>query len=132
MLSSRGRRSGIATEKGGQTDQFEAERAAKVGVGHAVTVTSGLVFGLVTLNAPRPLMVVNCLQDELFTHKGMWEAEHKIADVYERMGARERFCCRCDDEPHSFKKPAQDAAIDWLGRWLNGGHSRVVWRLRIS
>ena len=73
---------------------------------------------VVTLNAPHPLMVANCLRDELFTLEGMQEAERKITEVYARMGAPERFCCRYDDEPHSFKLPAQEAAIDWLERWL--------------
>jgi len=71
-----------------------------------------------TLNAPRPLMVINCLQDELFTLEGMRDAEKKIAAVYERMDAPDRFRCRYDDEPHSLKIPAQDAAMDWLTRWL--------------
>jgi dienelactone hydrolase len=73
-----------------------------------------------TLNAPHPLMVINCLQDDLFTHEGMRAAERKIAEIYTRMGASDRFCCRYDDEPHSFKVPAQDAAIAWLERWLKG------------
>ena len=72
-----------------------------------------------TLNAPRPLMVANCTYDELFTLEGMQTAERKIADVYRRMNAQDRFCCRYDDEPHSFKIPAQDAAIAWLERWLH-------------
>ena len=79
---------------------------------------------VVTLNAPRPLMVVNCLQDDLFTHEGMEAAERKISEVYTRMGLPDRFCCRYDDEPHSFKVPAQDAAIVWLERWLNDTPSK--------
>ncbi len=71
-----------------------------------------------TLNAPNPLMVINCLQDELFTEEGMRAAENKIAEVYARMDAPDRFCSRYDDEPHSFKVPAQNAAIAWLERWL--------------
>ena len=71
-----------------------------------------------TINAPNPLMVINCLQDELFTQEGMFAAEKKIAAVYDRMGARDKFLCRYDDEPHSLKIPAQDAAVDWLERWL--------------
>lgn len=71
-----------------------------------------------TLNAPHPLMVINCLQDILFTQEGIRAAERKITEVYTRMSASDRFCCRYDDEPHSFKVPAQDAAIAWLDRWL--------------
>lgn len=73
---------------------------------------------VVTLSAPNPLMVINCLQDVLFTHEGMRAAEHKIALVYEKLGKPERFSCRYDDVPHSFTIPSQDAAIAWLERWL--------------
>ncbi len=71
-----------------------------------------------TLNAPRPLMVINCIKDALFTMDGMQAAEKKIAEVYERMDAAENFHCRYDDEPHSLKPPAQDAAIQWLKKHL--------------
>jgi len=71
-----------------------------------------------TLNAPRPLMVVNCLQDILFPHQGMRDAEAKIAGVYAAMGKPEKFQCRYYDEPHSLKVPAQEDAIAWLTRWL--------------
>jgi len=71
-----------------------------------------------TLNAPQALMVINCTQDILLTMDGMQAAQRKIADVYGRMGADDRFCCRYFDEPHSLKIPAQDAAIEWLKRWL--------------
>lgn len=71
-----------------------------------------------TLNAPQPLMVINCIKDNLFTMDGMNAAEAKIAAVYARMGAPERFQCNYYDEPHSLKIPAQDDAIAWLERWL--------------
>lgn len=71
-----------------------------------------------SLNAPRPLMVINCNKDILFTLQGMGDAEHKLAEVYEKMGARDHFLCKYYDEPHSFKVPAQDDAIAWLDRWL--------------
>lgn len=73
---------------------------------------------VVTLNAPRPLMVVNCLQDILFTREGMEEAEKKIAAVYAALGAPDHFQCSYYDEPHSFKVPAQDEALAWLRKWL--------------
>lgn len=71
-----------------------------------------------SLNAPRPLMVVNCLQDGLFTVEGMRAADRRLAEIYGRMGASERFRCEYYDVPHSFGIPAQDDAIAWLARWL--------------
>ena len=63
-------------------------------------------------------MVINCLKDSLFTLEGMQAAEQKLATVYEKMGAGDRFVCNYYDEPHSLKVPAQDDAIAWLEKWL--------------
>ena len=74
-----------------------------------------------SLNAPRPLMVINCLQDRLFTFEGMRDAEKKLAAIYDKMGARDQFLCRYYDVPHSLNIQMQDDAIDWLSRWLKPG-----------
>ena len=71
-----------------------------------------------SLNAPRPLMVINCLQDRLFTLEGMQAAEQKLADIYKKMHAAERFKCNYYDVPHSLNPVMQDDAIDWLQQWL--------------
>ncbi len=76
-----------------------------------------------SLNAPRPLMVINCLQDRLFTLEGMQDAEKTLASIYEKMGARDQFLCRYYDVPHSLNIEMQDDAIDWLSRWLKPGDS---------
>lgn len=78
---------------------------------------------VVSLNAPRPLMVINCLQDRLFTLEGMREAETKLADIYSKMGASDRFLCRYYDVPHSLNPEMQNDAIEWLSRWLKPGDS---------
>jgi dienelactone hydrolase len=70
------------------------------------------------LNAPNPLLVINCSRDILFTLDGMKAAEGKIARVYTGLGAAERFRCAFYDEPHSLKIPAQEEAFEWLRRWL--------------
>jgi dienelactone hydrolase len=70
------------------------------------------------LNAPNPLLVINCSRDMLFTVDGMKTAEGKIARVYAGLGAAEAFRCTFYDEPHSLKIPAQEEAIEWLRRWL--------------
>ncbi|MBP8129195.1 MAG: dienelactone hydrolase family protein [Candidatus Hydrogenedentes bacterium] len=73
---------------------------------------------VVTLNAPRPFMMIHCSQDHLFPAEGAQEAAAHIAEVYERMGAPDRFVCNYYNEPHSLKVPAQDDAIAWFERWL--------------
>jgi dienelactone hydrolase len=71
-----------------------------------------------SLNAPNPLLVINCSHDILFTLDGMKAAEEKLARVYTGLGAAERFRCSFYDEPHSFKVPAQEEAFEWLCHWL--------------
>ncbi len=73
---------------------------------------------VVCLNAPRPLMVLNCLQDLLFTLDGMKDAECRIRDIYAAANHSARFRCAYYDEPHSMKIPAQNDAIAWLEGWL--------------
>jgi dienelactone hydrolase len=72
-----------------------------------------------TLNMPRPLLVLNCLRDILFTLDGMKAAERKIRSAYTAVGMPERFSCLYYDELHSLKIPAQEDAIAWLQAWLS-------------
>jgi dienelactone hydrolase len=71
-----------------------------------------------SLNAPNPLLVINCSRDILFTLDGMKAAEGRIARVYTGLGVPERFRCAFYDEPHSLKVPAQEEAFEWLCHWL--------------
>jgi len=67
-----------------------------------------------SLNAPRPLMVINCLKDQLFTIDGMKAAENKLAAVYRKMGASDKFKCNFYDVPHSLNVEMQEDAFDWI------------------
>jgi len=71
-----------------------------------------------SLNAPNPLMIINCSRDNLFPLEGMRAAEKKIAAIYEKMGASDKFKCTFYDVPHSLNVRMQDDAIAWLGKWL--------------
>ncbi len=71
-----------------------------------------------SLNAPRPLLVQNCRQDKLFTVAGMQAAEQKLAGVYRRMKAPDRFRASYYDVPHSMTIAMQDEAFAWLEQWL--------------
>lgn len=73
---------------------------------------------VVSLNAPAPLMVVNCRKDGLFTMAGMQAAESQLSAVYKKLGAPERFKCNYYDVPHSFGIDMQNDAIAWLEKWL--------------
>ena len=71
-----------------------------------------------SLNAPKPLMVINCLRDQLFPLEGMRAADRKLAAIYRKMGATDKFKCNYYDVPHSLNVGMQDDAIAWLARWL--------------
>lgn len=69
---------------------------------------------VVALRAPKPLLVLQCKQDGLFPLSGMEESVKKIAAIYEKAGARERFTGRFYDVPHTFDVPMQEDAFDWF------------------
>jgi dienelactone hydrolase len=71
------------------------------------------------LAAPRALLVQQCAQDRLFPPTGMKDAVDRIAPVYEKAGARQRFAGRFYDVPHRFTKAMQDDAFAWLDRHLD-------------
>src|SRR5262249_39189409 len=71
-----------------------------------------------SLHAPHPLLVQQCSQDRLFPAVGMKESVEKIAAVYEKAGAKERFAARFHDVPHQWTRAMQDEAFDWLDRQL--------------
>lgn len=71
-----------------------------------------------SLNAPNPLMIVNCAHDSLFTHEGMNGAAHKLRSVYKAMGAEQRFMHKMYGVPHSLNLEMRDDAIAWLTKWL--------------
>jgi dienelactone hydrolase len=75
---------------------------------------------VVSLNAPRPLMVIDCLQDALFTLEGEQAAEKHLATVYEKLGAQGNFKCNYYDVPHCLNVEMQDDAFEWLDKGLRG------------
>lgn len=70
------------------------------------------------IRAPLPLMVHHCSRDDLFPREGMESANKKIAEIYEKMGAAEKFSARFFDVPHQFNREMQEVAFDWLDKWL--------------
>ncbi len=73
---------------------------------------------VVSMMAPKPLMVQQCRQDGLFTPQGMRESVDKIAAVYEKAGVRDRFAGKYFDNRHRFDVPMQDVAFDWFDAQL--------------
>lgn len=75
---------------------------------------------VVSMTAPRPLLVQQCSRDGLFPLSGMKAAVEKIAAVYEKGGAKDRFAGRFYDVPHEFNRDMQDDAFEFLDKHLKG------------
>ena len=73
---------------------------------------------VVTLSIPKPLMIINCKQDQLYTMTAMEAAADKIGEVYEKADASDRFLVKWYDVPHLFNVEMQNDAIEWLEKWL--------------
>ena len=76
---------------------------------------------VVSLNAPRPLLVQQCRRDGLFPLDGMEAAVKTIGDVYARAGIADRFTSRFYDVPHEFNVQMQEDAFAWFDARLKAG-----------
>ncbi len=75
------------------------------------------VYGL---RVPRPTMVLNNRQDELFTLPEMERADAILQEVFAKAGAAERYRGSFYDGPHKFDREMQEEAFGWMDRWLKG------------
>jgi dienelactone hydrolase len=73
---------------------------------------------VVSLLAPKPLLVQQCRQDGLFPLAGMEASVEKIAAVYAKASIKDRFAGRFYDVPHRFDVAMQDEAFAWLDEQL--------------
>jgi dienelactone hydrolase len=73
---------------------------------------------IAALAMPRPLMVINGIQDELFEPDGVRAAHAKLTACYAKAGVPERFRGIIEDRPHEFNAERQADAWQWLDKWL--------------
>lgn len=73
------------------------------------------------LRAPLPTLVLNDIDDELFTLPEMERADQMLAQVYAKAGAPDHYCCSYYPGPHKFDLAMQAEAFTWFDRWLKGG-----------
>ena len=64
--------------------------------------------------APMPLLVQYDLDDDLFTVKGMRDADSRIAGHYQRVGRPDAYAGQFYPGPHKFDLDMQSAAFAWL------------------
>ena len=70
------------------------------------------------LRVPHPTLVLNDIDDPLFTLPEMQRAEQILRAVYDKAGAGDHFACSYYPGPHKFDRPMQAEAFDWFDRWL--------------
>jgi dienelactone hydrolase len=70
------------------------------------------------LRVPLPTMVLNNIDDPLFTLSEMERADQILREVYAKAGSEERYQCSFCPGPHKFDLEMQTAAFDWFDRWL--------------
>jgi dienelactone hydrolase len=71
-----------------------------------------------SLNAPRPLMIINCKKDALYSIEAMQSAENKLEAIYQKLNASDHFKANWYDVPHMLNIEMQNDAIGWLEKWL--------------
>ena len=77
---------------------------------------------VVSLMAPRPMLVLNCENDKLFELSSMRKASEHVAKVYEKAGAAQQFKAMYYPVGHEFDAEMQDDAFAWLDKQLGGYH----------
>ena len=70
------------------------------------------------LRVPLPTMVLNNVDDQLFTMPEMERADRILTEVFRKAGAEDRYRCSFYPGPHKFDLAMQDEAFAWFDRWL--------------
>lgn len=70
------------------------------------------------LRAPRPTLVLNDIDDQLFTMPEMTRADQMLKDVYAKAGAADHYRATFYPGPHKFDLPMQAEAFAWFDQWL--------------
>lgn len=75
------------------------------------------IFGL---NLPNPVLVLNNLDDQLFTVPEMRRADRMLGEVYGKAGLGARYRAKFYPGPHKFDREMQAEAFQWFDTWLKG------------
>jgi dienelactone hydrolase len=70
------------------------------------------------LRVPRPTLVLNDRQDQLYTLPEMRRADSILRAVYAKAGAPRAYRCSFYPGLHKFDLPMQKEAFQWFDRWL--------------
>jgi hypothetical protein len=70
------------------------------------------------LRVPLPTLVLNDIEDQLFTLPEMQRADRMLRDVFRKADAADRYRCSFYPGPHKFDRAMQKEAFEWFDRWL--------------
>jgi dienelactone hydrolase len=70
------------------------------------------------LRVPLPTLVLNNIDDELYTMQEMTRADKILEEVYEKAGAGHHYTCSFYPGPHKMDARMQKEAFSWYDRWL--------------
>jgi len=73
---------------------------------------------ILALRAPAPVLVLNDIEDQLYTLAEMRRAHRMIAETYKRAGAAGNYRCIFYPGPHKFDLPMQRDAFEFFDRHL--------------
>ncbi|MEP7362702.1 MAG: hypothetical protein ABI972_05555 [Acidobacteriota bacterium] len=73
---------------------------------------------IIGLNCPKPVLVLNNNEDQLFTPPEMHRADDILKAVYAKAGAAEKYKANFYPGPHKFDLDMQKDAFGWFDRWL--------------
>ncbi len=73
---------------------------------------------IASLAMPKPLLVINGIQDALFEPDGVRAAHEKLAMCYAKAGVPDHFKSVIEDRPHEFNAERQADAWAWFQKWL--------------
>lgn len=75
---------------------------------------------IIGLRTPLPTLVLNDINDDLYTLPEMQNADAMLKQVYQKAGAADHYKCSFYPGPHKFDKAMQAEAFDWFDKWLKG------------
>ncbi len=81
----------------------------------------GDVQDIVACIAPRPLLLQNNVNDTWFPIEGFYRVVQEVGDVYESLGAADKFDYAVRQTYHDITPEFGERVIDWLGRHLIEG-----------
>jgi len=73
---------------------------------------------ILALRAPLPTLVLNDIDDSLYTIDEMKNADKILSEIFTKANAADKYKCSYYPGPHKFDKAMQAEAFNWFDKWL--------------